>query len=199
MSRVPRMAWFGGALWLALALPWVRHALEASMTLQMLVQLPLLVVVGCWVAALAPRRLRGALAAWNCKGISGLLLASLAALVWMLPRALDAALNLGWVEAAKFASVPLLVGVPLALSWPRAGFVVRGMLLAEAIAMTFRLGWLYLESPVRLCSNYLLDDQQTLGMLLLLVGGGAVVLLAAQLLWGHIELGGQPRRRVPPA
>src|SRR5690554_5112646 len=70
---------------------------------------------------------------------------------------MDAAIDEPLVALAKFLSVPLLIGVPVALSWPRASFVVRGIVLAEVIAMSLRLGWLSLISPQRLCSNYLLD------------------------------------------
>lgn len=189
MSMSPRWrGWFGLAPWLVLALPPVRHVLEASMTLQMLVQIPLLALAGWWLASLLPRKTAVAMLAWNRGGVSGLLLASLAAMVWMLPRMLDAALEDPWIETAKFASVPLLLGVPLALSWPRAGFVVRGVFLAEVIATAFRLGWLYRISPVRLCSNYLLDDQQRLGGLLLAVGAALCVAVAWQLVWGRVRI-----------
>jgi len=126
--------------------------------------------------------------AWNRSGISGFVLASLTAIVWMLPRALDAALDAPPIEIAKFISVPLLIGGPLAISWPRAGFVVRGVFLVEGVAMTFRLGWLYLVSPVRLCSNYLLSDQQQLGKIMLAIGGTICLLLAWKLVWGRIDV-----------
>jgi hypothetical protein len=180
--------WLGVALWLALALPPVRHALEATMTLQMLVQIPLLAFAGWRMALFLPRQWIGAVAAWNRSGISGFVLASLAAIVWMLPRALDAALDAPPIEIAKFVSVPLLIGAPLAISWPRAGFVVRGVFLVEVVAMTFRLGWLYLGSPVRLCSNYLLSDQQQLGKIMLAIGGTICLLLAWKLVWGRVEV-----------
>ena len=90
--------------------------------------------------------------------------------------------------------MPLLIGAPIALSWPRAGFVVRGVVLLELIATVFRLGWLYLISPVRLCSNYLLDDQQRLGKLLLAVGFSIVLILVWKLMWGHIDTGHADRR-----
>lgn len=179
----------GVVLWLLLMLPPARHALEATMTLQMLVQLPLLVLAGWWLVEFLPRRMFEPLAGWNLGGVSGFVLASVVALVWMLPRALDAALDVPWVEAAKFASVPLLVGAPLAISWPRAGFVVRGVFLLEAIAMAFRLGWLYWVSPVRLCSNYLLDDQQRLGQIMLAIGVAACLLVAWQLIAGRVAVG----------
>lgn len=185
MSVPPR--WrpgLGLALWLVLALPPVRHFLEAAMTLQMLVQIPLLAVAGWWLAPFLTRRVATALSRWNRSGISGMLLASFAALVWMLPRMMDAALENPWVALAKFTSVPLLIGLPLAISWPRAGFVVRGVWLVEIVAMTFRLGWLYLVSPVRLCSNYLLGDQQLLGKIMLAIGVAICLLLAWRLMWG---------------
>lgn len=178
----------GFALWLVCALPPVRHVLEATMTLHMLVQIPLLALAGWWIASSLPPRLTEVPAAWNRSGISGFLLASLAAVVWMLPRALDAALETPWVEIAKFASVPLLIGMPLAISWPRAGFVVRGVFLVEVVATTFRLGWLYVASPVRLCSNYLLGEQQRLGQIMLAIGGVICLLLAWKLLWGHVAI-----------
>ena len=179
----------GALLWAALAVPPVRHALESTMTLQMLVQIPLLALAGGWFAQGAPEGLDRRLAGWNQSGISGLLLASLAGMVWMLPLAMDAALDDPRVALAKFLSVPLLIGAPIALSWPRAGFVVRGVVLLELIATVFRLGWLYLISPVRLCSNYLLDDQQRLGKLLLAVGFSIVLILVWKLMWGHIDTG----------
>lgn len=182
--------WLGPLLWCALALPPVKHALEASMTLQMLVQIPLLALAGWWLRPLLPRRVSDSLAAWNRSGITGFVLASLVAMVWMLPRAMDAALEVPWVEAAKFTSVPLLIGLPLALSWPRAGFVVRGVLLVEVIATAFRLGWLYLFSPERLCSNYLLGDQQQLGRIMLAIGVSIVLVLAWKLMWGRIDVDG---------
>ena len=38
---------------------------------------------------------------------------------WMLPRTLDVSVTLPLIAAAKFLSLPLLIGLPLALSWPR--------------------------------------------------------------------------------
>jgi hypothetical protein len=162
--------------------------LEATMTLQMLVQIPLLAVAGWFVSRAIPHRIAAVIARWNDGGISGLLLATSIGMVWMLPRMMDAAVDDGWFALAKFVSVPLLIGVPVALSWPRAGFVVRGVFLLELIATAFRLGWLYLVSPTRLCSNYLLDDQQQLGKYLLGVGVAMCLVLAWELMWGHIRV-----------
>lgn len=157
----------------------------------MLLQIPLLTLVG-WLAVHKQTRASGELGGWNHHGITGLVLASVTATIWMLPLALDAAIQLQWVEALKFLSLPLLIGIPLAMSWPHAGFIVRGFFLVEATATAFRLGWLYLVSPERLCSNYLLDDQKTLGQLLLVLGAAASLFLIWKLIFGRIRIEDSP-------
>ena len=62
-------------LFLVLLAPPVKHALEESMTAQMLVQIPLLVIVGLFMARALPVRLSGVIADWNYGGVSGLVLA----------------------------------------------------------------------------------------------------------------------------
>lgn len=172
---------------LVLLAPPVRHALEASMTAQMLVQLPLLVVAGWLLSRAFPPRVLAGVERWNHRGITGLVLATVTAAFWMLPRSLDAATSHPLIAAAKYLSVPLLVGLPFGVSWSRMGFVVRGVFLVEFVATFFRLGWLYLISPVRLCNNYALNDQQRLGEYMLALGGGLLVWLAWMLLWGRFE------------
>lgn len=178
----------GALLWILLVVPPVRQALQATMTAQMLVQIPLLVVAGWLISSVVPRHLDAALARWNGAGIAGALLASFTGAIWMLPRTLDASVDDAWLATAKFTSIPLLIGVPLALSWPLMTFVVRGVFLLELTASAFRMGWLYLVSPMRLCSNYLLGDQQLLGRLLLLLGAALCLLLAWQLIWGRVRV-----------
>jgi hypothetical protein len=172
---------------LVLLVPPVRHALEATMTAQMLVQIPLLVAAGWLLSRAFPARLLARVERWNHRGITGLVLATAAATFWMLPRSLDAATSHPLMVATKYLSVPLLIGLPFAVSWPRMGFVVRGMFLVEFVASFFRLGWLYLISPIRLCNNYALNDQQRLGGYMLAMGGGLLVWLAWKLLGGRFE------------
>ena len=82
MTRLQTVVrWAGPILWLTLALPPVRHALESTLTLQMLVQIPLLALVGWWLRPFLPDRAVKVLNAWNRGGISGLLLASFAAMI----------------------------------------------------------------------------------------------------------------------
>ena len=158
------------------------------MTAQMLVQLPLLAGVGYLLGLALPVRAAASLANWNHRGVTGFVLASLASAYWMLPRLLDASVTEPAIAAIKFVSVPLLVGLPLAQSWPRSGFVVRGVFTLELIATLFRLGWLYLVLPVRLCNNYLIDDQQRLGQILIALGAILFLWIAWKLLWGRFDL-----------
>lgn len=178
----------GVAICLTVSLvPPIRHALEASMTAQMLAQLPLLIAAGWMLSPAVSPRVRAGLHGWNRGGVTGLLLATFVAAFWMLPRSLDASTTDPVMGAAKVLSVPLLIGLPLALSWPRAGFVVRGIVLVEIVATCFRLGWLYRVSPARLCNSYGLDDQQRLGGYLLVLGSGLLVWVTWKLLLGRVD------------
>lgn len=93
-----------------------------------------------------------------------LILALTAAAIWMLPRSVDAALSNPVWHLAKFVTLPLALGVPLALSWPAIGPVLRGFLKAQTVSMLLFLGFLYTHAPVRICNSYLVDDQIRLGM-----------------------------------
>jgi len=172
---------------LVLLAPPVRQALEATMTAQMLVQLPLLAAAGWLLSGALPPRVLARVERWSHRGFTGLVLVTVTAAFWMLPRSLDAATSQPLMAAAKYLSVPLLIGLPFGVSWPRMGFVVRGVFLVEFVASFFRLGWLYLISPIRLCNNYALSDQQRLGGSMLAIGGGLLVWLAWKLLWGRFE------------
>jgi len=155
------------ALWILLALPWVRVALERVMATHMLVQIPLLAVAGVLLARGLPAPSRARLATWNEGGVTGIVLALIASSWWMVPRALDLALASTTVEAMKFVTIPLLVGVPLALSWRALGSLGRGFVVANVLPMWAVVGWMYLAAPVRVCNYYLVSDQVVAGTLLL--------------------------------
>ncbi len=169
--------------------PPVRHALESSMTAEMLGQLPLLAAAGALFTPVLAPAIRTRIHAWNQGGVTGLVLASLVAAFWMLPRSLDASTVQPLMTVAKYLTVPFLIGLPFALSWPRMGFVLKGIFLAEVVATCFRLGWLYRVSPIRLCNNYGLGDQQRLGGYLLVLGGGLLAWIGWKLLMGRFESG----------
>ncbi len=160
--------WAGGLMLIGiLALPASRRMLEAQMAAHMLVQIPLLALTGVLFASAVGARMQRTLERYNERGLPGMLLVLFASSYWMLPRALDAALDSPAMEVVKFFSLPLLVGLPLASSWASVGPVGRGFVLANAISMIGVVGWLYRQSPVRLCNYYLIDQQVLLGDCLL--------------------------------
>jgi hypothetical protein len=158
-------ALLGGALLVGvLALPGMREALERVMATHMLVQIPLLAAAGALATTgLGPGwKLR--IDAWNRGGVSGVLLALIA---------LDLALASPAMELTKFVTLPLMVGIPLALSWDRLGAIGRGFVIANVLPMWAVVGWLYIVAPVRLCNFYLVEQQVAAGLGLL---GASVVL-----------------------
>lgn len=159
-SRMQGLA--GLAVVAVAATPPARGLLEGSMALHMLVQVPLLVLAGYWLSAALPVRFRQTLQSFNAQGITGWALASLVLAFWMLPRALDAAVALPAVDAAKFA-VLLLAGLAIRLSLAASGTVVQLFFVGNWAWMTATVGLLYVETPERLCNAYLSADQATTG------------------------------------
>jgi hypothetical protein len=180
-----------GALWAALASPPLRGMLESEMVLQMTVQLPLLAVVGGAIGhalrGCEPATLRDA----DRLGLPGLTLAIFVFLIWMLPRSLDGALGDPRIEAAKFLSLPLLAGLPLASSWRRLPGLGRGFLFANFLSMLGTIGGLYLAAPVRLCAYYRIGQQEATGrtLIALAAGIGLFGLLAALCGWRRPAIG----------
>ena len=162
----------GGALvvWAAVALTPIGTWLESNLATHVLVEIPLLVAMGFVLGRSMEPYCRNALELFNGGGIPGILLVTFAVAFWMIPRWLDASLQVPGVSAAKYISLVALAGVPLAWSWRRMHPIARGLVKIEFLAMCFRLGWLYLISPERLCNSYLIDDQILLGRGFLVVG-----------------------------
>jgi hypothetical protein len=153
---------------LLFALPPARHFMEASMAMHMLFQLPLLAFLGAWMgSAICPPKI---VFQAEPTGLALLLVAVFAGLWWMIPRNLDAALQGGIFESAKFITVPVLVGMPLAWCWKRLSPLVRAIAWTQLIAMMMVMGWLLLSSPARLCASYLLDQQVIAGRGFLALG-----------------------------
>ena len=160
----------GGLCWLLVGLL-LRERLESSMLSHSIVQLPLLALSG---ACLAHPRQREAT---STMALPVLLIALFAGAIWMLPRMLDASLVDLRIEAMKLVSLPLLVGLPLAWSWPRLSDLARAFVWANLISMLLTLGWLYHAAPVRVCNFYLQSEQKTVGTALLLIAMSLVAFL----------------------
>lgn len=172
-------------LMLILIIPPVREKLEMSMTTHVALQLGGLAIAGWFMGAALRRRVAHVSRILNSNGLCGLAICLFAALFWMLPRTLDDALGDPRIEVAKFLTIPLLVGFPLALSWPCLSPIMRGFLKASLISKLMVLGWIYAAAPVRLCTSYFQSDQIILGELLVLLAG--VLAVAWSLPWFFSE------------
>jgi len=169
----------GLGLLILLAIADVRHAMEASMWRHMLVQFPLWTGAAFLLAGGIPAYLYKAIARWNMYGISGLFVTSIIFSVLMIPRILDQALLHPEIEQAKFIAL-VLAGMALRLSWRPAGLILQFFFLGNMLPMMGVVGWLYTESPQRLCNAYLLDDQIQLGNWLI---GAAAIIAMIWLTW----------------
>lgn len=174
----------GLLLWMLLALPIIRPAMESVMVWHMGVQIPALVVAGVLLGPSTKRVYERYFASWNGHGVAGTLLALMTLLFWMLPRSLDASLDHGAMEVAKFVTLPLLVGLPLYHSWHGLSLIGRGIVWSNFIAMLFVMSWLYLAAPLRVCNNYLLNEQEALGWYFFGSGLAAVLFIGWRVLFG---------------
>lgn len=169
----------GLGLLLFIATPSVRYAMEKSMWCHMLVQFPLWMGAAALLAGGMPARICKVIARWNMYGISGLFVTSVTLAVLMIPRVLDQALLHPEMELAKLTAL-VLAGMALRLSWRPAGLILQFFFLGNILPMMGVVGWLYTESPLRLCNAYLLDDQIQLGNWLI---GLAAVISIVWLSW----------------
>ncbi|MDN5925464.1 MAG: hypothetical protein L0I29_00095 [Hyphomicrobiales bacterium] len=152
-----RLVWATGLIAVAALF---RNSLEAIPLTHMLVQLPVLALAG----ALTAPYLRFGRGDWNRGGWPCLLAAGFGIAFWMLPRSIDATLaDIRW-EVAKFLTLPLLVGLPLAAGYARAHPLTRAVIKAQTVSMLAVMAFLYTHAPMRLCNAYLAEDQYRLGI-----------------------------------
>lgn len=149
-------------LLLVLALPPARQLLEGSMSLHMLLQFPLVVLAGYLLTGSLPSPVEDRLQRWNAYGLTGLLAAALLLAMLMIPRLLDLALVDMRIEVAKWIAL-LAAGAALRLSWARSGLLGQFFFLGNMLPMTAMAGQLFIDSPLRVCNAYLLDDQIRVG------------------------------------
>ena len=74
-------------------------------------------------------------------------------------------------------------GAALRLSWRPAGLVLQFFFLGNVLPMMTVVGTLYVESPLRLCNAYLLDDQVRLGEWLIGAAAAVAVMWLAWVAW----------------
>lgn len=174
--------WIGLLGWSFLTLPTVRDHLQAHMWSHMMLQLPALAICGALMVG-AQTSARAHEQSWNAHGMTGLSLCAVVLTLSMVPRVLDMTVTEpGW-NACKFMGCTLM-GVSWRLSWQQAGLTLQGFFLGNALPMMAVVGYLYQNTPLRVCNVYGLDDQQRTGFLLNIT----VVVVAAVWLWHATRL-----------
>jgi len=152
--------------------PALRHAVEGSMALHMLVQFPLLLAGGFSAARLTGAAPLGRL---NAYGLLGMTAALCVAAFWMIPAALDLSLLSPAVNAAKYASW-WVAGALLGASWAQMRVELAAFFLGNMAWMLATAGLLFRDAETRLCVNYLVDEQIVTGNGLLLIAVALLVL-----------------------
>jgi hypothetical protein len=176
-----------GLLGLLLSPP-IRELFLTRMSLHMNLQLPLFVL--CGMGLIAPWRvfLTQLFSPVNQFGLTGLLSAMGLFGIWMVPRALDAAVIYLSIDLLKVASL-LLTGIFLAISWRPAGAVLQAFFIGNMIWMSLTVGILVADSPSRLCNAYLIEDQRVAGYGLIAFSICAGLLWLLNLRYTNISLG----------
>lgn len=144
-------------------LPPVANLAESVMAIHMHMQMMLFIVTGMLMAPFFQKRFPRFFEKWNSNGVPGILLFLVILGYWLLPRTMDEALSIPAVEIFKFISLPFLAGVPLRDSWGKLSNIGKNIIYVLLSVIFAVMAWLYIESPVQLCNNYLIIEQKTLG------------------------------------
>lgn len=155
--------------------------LTRSMAMHMLLHIPLILLSGVCAGAVLCSSMRTKTGSWkkaalvwakyNEHGISGLLLGTLVAAYWMIPKSLDDVFLLQTAAVGKYVGL-FIAGMMLFDALRRANSVIKLFFLGNFSWMMAIAGLLYQEETSRLCNAYLLGDQE-------MAGQGLVILAVA--------------------
>lgn len=186
-------------LWLlsvgVLILPPLDPLLDHSMAGQMALQMPLLAALGflargCWPAL----QLRT-----DAQAAAAVVFAAGSLVFWMLPRSLDATVNVWWADQLMHANW-LAVGWLLAAGSSRLRFHARFATGIYFAAMILAAGIVYASAVIPVCSNYSIRQQIFAGSLLLWIGATlfVVILARAALYFNRASLTGERQHEPLP-
>ena len=156
------------------------------MIMHMLVQFPLLILAGaaCFYPA---GRLKPVLEKVDPLGAIAFICLTGWMWFWMLPLNLDLATIEPFMRLLKLVSLPIGIGFCFRWFWYRANAVFKCVVVFEIWASITRLGWLYIESPLQLCSSYLIGEQQQVGAMLLMASAFSAVVVIFYSMFGTFD------------
>jgi len=152
--------------------------LETDMARHMLVEFPLLMALG---VGLASKRFDFLIERFDRYGLTGWTLAGLVVAFWMIPAALDAALEATVVNLAKYASL-VAAGFALRSAMRRSPVVLEAFFIGNFVWMSATVGLVYQTVETQLCLNYLADSQQRAGR------GLVVAAIAVLIAWAALRV-----------
>lgn len=176
----------GIILYSMLVIPPVKTYIESIMLLHMLVQLPLLILVGWFIGDWLIKKFNPFFMAWNTDGVPGMILVVFITMYWMLPRALDEAVTIHYIELFKFIILPI-VGLFLRDSWKKIQTLGKGFIFLNYLSMFALMAWLYIDSPIQICNNYLETQQKVLGWGFLVITIWMILYLLQAVFTDHSE------------
>ncbi len=152
--------------------PPVDSFLDGSMSRHMLLQMPLLAVLGYAAGSIWPMpRFR-----LSSLGLAAVFFAMGSLGFWMLPRSLDTAVTVAWVDQAMHLNM-LAAGWSLVIGLPRLHFHTKMVFGVYGLAMALTAGVVYVSAVVPVCSAYSIQHQNEAGALLLWIGGALFIVL----------------------
>ncbi len=161
--------------------------LDDSMSRLMLIQFPLLFILGAVGVRFSPLRL-----SWGPGNALGLLILGWGGvLFWMVPRSLDLAVAQEGIDFLAHLSL-LISGAVLALSLPLLAFPVQIAAAIYGIAMWSMYGLILSQTSVQVCASFSLEQQQATGVAML---WAAPVFLMFLVFWTGVLLVRQGPRR----
>ncbi|MDZ7736900.1 MAG: hypothetical protein U5P41_12975 [Gammaproteobacteria bacterium] len=167
-------------------LPPLRNLLEGSLIAHVLLQIPMLILAGASAGRALPAAWQHAYGRADPLGWISLLVALFTLAFWLLPRNLDLAVSDPQFAWLKYMSLFIMAGILLGLGGPRLPSLACHFLWTNAAAMLLLMGWLYSVAPVRLCTNYLISEQDQLATALLMLGALALLSFMFSLLTGGL-------------
>ncbi len=157
---------------LILVLPPVDPFLDAFMSRHMLLQMPLLVILGY----LAGRAMKIQLHRYNASGLAGLIFFVGTVVFWMIPHSLDTAVSDNRIDQIMHLHL-LVAGWLLSKSLPLMPLILQMALWIYAIAMIFSLGLVYTTYNALICAVYTINQQKAVGQYLLWIGAVLFLLM----------------------
>ncbi|SHF88794.1 hypothetical protein [Ornithinibacillus halophilus] len=181
-----RQIFVGILLYAILVLPPIRLYLESIMVTHMLVQLPLLIFTGWLISKYIVGKYRSFFSKWNTYGVPGIIFVAIVTTYWMIPRTLDEALTMNIMEIFKFISLPI-VGLLIRDSWKKLEGIGKSFIYLNYLSMFGLMAWLYIDSPIQICNNYLETEQKILGWGMLVITACMIFYFIQYVFTDHTE------------